>query len=284
MNPYAGSMRRGCAILIAAVALVEGRRLPAADRPAPGKPGPPTTDTEIPIRCGRIVGVRITDKPVLWRDLDKVLAAGRFRPSETDDESTLTRRPPATGRVYVVIDVKLAEGRSIGKYDWKLAFGDEVAPCLALARDRLPFDARNWEYRYDNGLAVLHLLFEAPEGLEAASLVPALPLTLSEPAVRLDLIGGTGKTESAQPREKTAAGKEAAKAVDKKAAAGSKPTPKPKAKSQVTTGNRPAPKTKKTVTKPRPPAPTGPKKKEKPKPGKKPKAPPPKPAVDDDWM
>ncbi|NOY80701.1 MAG: hypothetical protein GXP31_06815 [Kiritimatiellaeota bacterium] len=280
MNPFAGSMQRWFALLLTAAALIGDRPLLAVGRPAPKKSDLPAVDTAIPVRCGRIVGVRTTDKPVLWRDLDKVLAAGRFRPSETDDESTLTRRPPADGRVYVVVDIKLAKGRSIGKYDWKLAVGNEVVPCLALARDRLPFDARNWEYRYDTGLAVFHLLFEAPADLNEASLVPALPLTLKEPAVRLDLTGA-GKTGRATPPEKATTGKRKKKTADKNESTATKPPPKPKTKPAR---EKRAETVEKPLVKPPPTAPAEPKKSDRPKPAKKPKPPAPKPAIDNDWM
>lgn len=249
--------------------------------------------TEIAVWCGRITGVRTVSKPVLWRDLDKVLLAGRFRPSETDDESTLMRRPPVPGHQYVVIDFKLANGRSVGKYDWKLAFADEALPCLAMSRDLLPFDARNWEYRYSNGLAVIHLLFEVPKKLSTATLVPALPLTLPEPAIRLNLVGGiktsiagVQKTEVKPGAHTVAKGKSGGAPAPPASESSKKPTP-PKPK--PTPGEKrvikpppapaaPATKPKVVKKKPIPPA------KPKPAPAKpKPTPAKPKPAVDSDW-
>jgi len=167
------------------------------------KTAPETAGKPKDIGCGEVINVGVSAAPVLWRDLDRLLLDERFEPSDADDETTLIRRPPRDGCVYLIVDVKLRPGRSIGKYDWKLKHGDRVWSCLAISRDRLPYDPRTWQIEYIDELTVYHLLFEIPKGIREGLLVFALPVTIPVPPVELRWSAPGESPEEPASRAKT---------------------------------------------------------------------------------
>ena len=144
-------------------------------------------DPPLPFRSGSIVWAERRTAPVLWRDMDAVLLKGRFSPEESDDD-TLTRRAPEPGTVFVIVGAKLADDRSLGRPDYHLAHQDDVFPCLAISRDRLPFDARRWVVEDRSGDPTVTLLYQVPDNLRRARLVSALPTTLPLRDVSLQLL------------------------------------------------------------------------------------------------
>ena len=128
---------RRCALPIVALLLIAG--------------GPATA-----MRFGEIDRFRLVDQavPVLeWNEIDF-----EARPSL------------GPGEKFAILSVRLAAGRSIGKYDYDLA----GATCLAMAIDDGPFRPETWEQRQAADVELVHLLYKVRQADSPFSLNIAL--------------------------------------------------------------------------------------------------------------
>ena len=118
--------QRRCAVPILALLLIAG--------------GPATA-----MRFGAIDRFRLVNQavPVLeWNEIDF-----EARPSL------------GPGEKFAILSVRLATGRSIGKYDYDLA----GTTCLAMAIDDGPFRPETWEQRQAADVEVVHLLYKVKQ-------------------------------------------------------------------------------------------------------------------------
>ena len=99
-----------------------------APAPAPAVPAVPVTPpVPPPVRTfqivtfwpGAIIQARVTSESVFWLDLETLLRKGRFT-AAAEEDIPAAQRPPAEGRQYAILVVKLREKRSIGKYDFNM--------------------------------------------------------------------------------------------------------------------------------------------------------------------
>ena len=84
------------------------------------------------------------------------------------------------GEKFAILSVRLAPGRSIGKYDYDLA----GTTCLAMAIDDGPFRPETWEQRQAADVEIVHLLYkvrqaDAPFSLNIALLDTSESRTLN---------------------------------------------------------------------------------------------------------
>ncbi len=146
----------------------------------------------VQLREGRLVGVEMTVDEVRKLNLNELLLAGRLQPEAEPGEGR--RRPPDAGKAYLILEIELEAGKSVGKYDYTVQFAgrDRVSPCLAMARGDGVFDPRLWEVTADeSGLAPVRLLYETDEveGEVEVLLIPALGLTIGQPRVGFKVEG-----------------------------------------------------------------------------------------------
>lgn len=127
----------------------------------------------VPVVCGQVVGLALVGQP-----------AGL----EWDPETWGARPEVGEGQTFAIVTVRLAPGRSIGKFDFLLA----GAPCLATARGDAPLSPANWEHverpGRDQGQPV-RLLYRVTrqEGLYEFSLRYAIPtLAAAQRSVSFD--------------------------------------------------------------------------------------------------
>jgi hypothetical protein len=152
----------------------------------------------IPIRPGRLVSVTITQNAVACLDLKELLLQGKLRPTEPAGSLQAMRRPEQ-GNVFLVLDVDLAKGLSIGKYDYRVNVAGTVYDCIALTRGQDVFDPREWEMQYEGSGKPVRLLYEVrlPENAATMLLMPALELTLEGEVLTVPLVpaGSDAATE-----------------------------------------------------------------------------------------
>lgn len=74
------------------------------------------------------------------------------------------------GEKFAILSVRLAPGRSIGKYDYDLA----GTTCLAMAIDDGPFRPETWEQRQAADVEIVHLLYKVRQADAPFSLNIAL--------------------------------------------------------------------------------------------------------------
>jgi len=138
------------------------------------------------IRFGEIDRFRLVDQavPVLeWNTIDF-----EARPSL------------GAGEKFAILSVRLAPGRSIGKYDYDLA----GTACLAMAIDDGPFRPETWEQRQAADVEIVHLLYkvkqvDAPFSLNIALLDTNETVTLNSDGTVEEGDAGVAHTPEASP-------------------------------------------------------------------------------------
>lgn len=155
-------------------------------------PAPPAVPKPEPFRAvtawsGAIIEVKLTTEAQKWRDMDGLLKENRFKGEEGLDKPAVDR-PPAEGKQYAILTMKLREKRSVGKYDYLLRVNGADSPCLAIGTESTPFDPRVWEHKHAPTADEVMLVFEVPSGAVDATLVAGLPLTVSQPDAPIKLV------------------------------------------------------------------------------------------------
>ena len=181
--------------------------VPGAVPPPPPAPLPPPKFQVITFWPGAIIQARATGDSVPWLDLDTLLKKGRFNATDEEDTPAI-QRPPAEGKQYSILVIKLREKRSIGKYDFVLKVGSDTISCLAMSKDDKPYDQRLWEVVFSSGASEVNLLYEIPAGTAEATLVSALPVTLpqAEAAIHFMTDAALAAAPAASPVPATPAG------------------------------------------------------------------------------
>lgn len=148
-----------------------------------------------PVFAGTVLRLERVGGPVPWQDLDRILARREFAFTQPADPELTVQRPPASGRVYAVVHLRIEPGRTLGKYDYVLQCSGVPHACLSLAWDSLPYDARNWVAEAGSESKELRLLFEVPAATRQTTLTFALPVTLPQESVVLTLPGAAAAAE-----------------------------------------------------------------------------------------
>jgi len=168
-------------------AVVAGPEAPAVT-PAPAAVlTKPDGEPPVSIRCGTITAVVLSSAPVTMRNLDAMLEAENYAPTGNEEDFTLIEQAPSEGKQYAIISIRLDPGRSIGRYDYLLTYGDQSFACVAMAMGDRPYDARNWQFIHQVSQPPIRLLYEIPLGMREAAVELALPARLNMPPQRLIL-------------------------------------------------------------------------------------------------
>ncbi len=151
--------------------------------------------TPIELRSGRLIGAEMTVDEVEKLNLSELLLAGRLEP-EPVAAGDGRLRPPDAGKAYLILEIILEDGKSIGKYDYTVQFRehDRVYRCIAMARGESVFDPRMWEVTADDpDFAPVRLLYETDqvEGEVEVLLVPALGLSITQETKSLTIDGAS---------------------------------------------------------------------------------------------
>ncbi len=147
----------------------------------------------IELRSGHLMDAGMTGESIEKINLEKLLLERNFEP-DMDPDDALEERSPASGKAFVILEVMLKEGKSIGKYDYRIQFPDaeESFACIGMAVGDAPFDPRLWELTpEDAGIDPVRLLYEieAAEGEVELVLTPALGLTIRPERVSFTVEG-----------------------------------------------------------------------------------------------
>lgn len=154
------------------------------------------TATPIAIRCGHITEIDVLSREVEIVNLEKALTEKEIEPRAVVRSEFVEFRSPAEGHEYVVLEVSVAGGKSLGKADYGLRVSGRAFDCKALATDDSPFDPRRLAVVAESSPETVRMLFEIPAGSQKATLVFLLPVVVSIPDVVLTL-----REEPAPPAE-----------------------------------------------------------------------------------
>jgi hypothetical protein len=132
------------------------------------------------VHAGTVKSVERRESAVDWVNLDNRLLAGKPEPELDVPPDAIEQRPPAEGMCFVIVTVRLADGRSISRYDYRLRAGGTLVPCLALSIAGRPFDIRQWKYALPGEV---RLLFECPADAPKANLEFALDSRIPQPTI-----------------------------------------------------------------------------------------------------
>lgn len=171
------------------------------------------------IHAGKIVAVTATLAPVKWISLEVILESGKIA-SDQRVTAAETERAPAAGKMFVVLQVELAESMSIGKYDYRLRVKDTVAACEGLARGRGRFDPRKWQVRAGKeGNQRVRMLFEVPVVTRKtkANLVPRIDTIVPLRTVEIPLVPPATLLSDTQAASSEASGENGESAVSENA-------------------------------------------------------------------
>jgi len=146
---------------------------------------------------GEVLSVARSDAAVQWVNLEKVLKAKEFVPGLAVDDEAIDSRAPADGKAFGVLSVRVAQGRSLGRYDYVLKSGANASPCLALREGDGPFDVRRWVVEPEGTGAEVQMLFELSADTDRAWLECALPTTVPQARVALSF-AAAGEISAAQ--------------------------------------------------------------------------------------
>ena len=136
--------------------------------------------TDLEIHAGKILTVNTTVSSIRWLDLEKLMLSGNLR-SDAPNGTAETERKPEGENLFVILEVQLSSGMTIGKYDYKLEIQDESFECEGLAVGDNPFDPRKWEVNAEDINRPVKLLYEVPVFKTETSVVltPTLDTTVS---------------------------------------------------------------------------------------------------------
>ena len=131
---------------------------------------------------GSINSTSATSAELDFYDRDALLKLNRYDPEDMSESKGGTKRPPAAGKIYLILTAGVVMQRSIGKHDYLLRAGpegkDEIT-CLAIGAPEEVLDQRKWQIRNTNTNPKftndVRLVFEIPEGTTKVTLVPARP-------------------------------------------------------------------------------------------------------------
>ena len=106
-----------------------------------------------------------------YGEIDRFRLVGQAVPVLEWNTIDFEARPSlGAGEKFAILSVRLAPGRSIGKYDYDLA----GTTCLAMAIDDGPFRPETWEQRQAADVEIVHLLYKVKQADAPFSLNIAL--------------------------------------------------------------------------------------------------------------
>ena len=144
--------------------------------------------TDLEIHAGKILTATTTVSSIRWLDLEKLMLSGNLR-SDAPKGTAETDRKPEGKKLFVILEVQLSSGMTIGKYDYKLEIQEKSFECEGLAVGDNSFDPRKWEVNAEDINQPVKLLYEVPRfnAETSAVLTPTLDTTVSLEKLELTL-------------------------------------------------------------------------------------------------